>query len=137
MDPVAEKLAPSHGTVLPITAPTPDGIVVINLWDRAEGAAEFSRHPEALDAQPRPGLPAPSSFQRLERGRPHPLRPGARRARPEALAPAVGPAGRGPKQRSLPHVDDRHAQRLADVPLLAPSNETPLGTASPSHRRVP
>lgn len=66
MDPVVDRLAPAHGAVLSITAPTPDGIVVINLWESAEGAAEFTRHPEALEAQASSGLPAPSSFQRWD-----------------------------------------------------------------------
>jgi hypothetical protein len=66
MDPVVARLAPRHGAILSITARTDDGIVTINLWDTAAGAAAFSEEPEALEAQRASGLPAPASFERYD-----------------------------------------------------------------------
>ncbi|WP_143736792.1 hypothetical protein [Microbispora sp. GKU 823] len=65
MDPVVERLAPRHGAILSITSATDEGIITVNLWQSAEGAAAFSREPEALQAQKDSGLPMPSSFQRF------------------------------------------------------------------------
>ncbi|ETK34360.1 hypothetical protein [Microbispora sp. ATCC PTA-5024] len=65
MDPVVERLAPRHGAILSVTSTTDDGIVTVNLWESAEGAAAFSGEPEALDAQKESGLPVPATFQRF------------------------------------------------------------------------
>lgn len=39
--------------------------MTVNLWATAEGAAAFSQHPEALQAQQSSGLPRPASFERF------------------------------------------------------------------------
>jgi hypothetical protein len=64
MDPIVERLASEFGAVFSVTVRTGDGITTYNLWDSAEGAAAFSRHPEAIQAQKESGLPMPSTFER-------------------------------------------------------------------------
>jgi hypothetical protein len=66
MDPVVERLAPAHGAILSITAKSEDGIVTVNVWETAEGAAAFTRDAEALAAQRTSGLPMPASFERYD-----------------------------------------------------------------------
>jgi hypothetical protein len=66
MDPVVARLAPGHGAIASVTVAGKDGITTYNLWRDAEGAAAFSREPEAQEAQRRSGLPAPSSFVRYD-----------------------------------------------------------------------
>jgi heme-degrading monooxygenase HmoA len=63
MDPVVQRLAPGFGAIWSVTATTGKGIITVNLWDSAEGAARFSQHPEAQHAQRASGLPPPSSFE--------------------------------------------------------------------------
>lgn len=65
MDPVVQRLAPGFGAIWSATARTGKGIITVNLWDSAEGAAQFSRQPEAQEAQRASGLPSPSSFERF------------------------------------------------------------------------
>ena len=64
MDPVVEQLAPGFGAILSITVRTADGIATYSLWDSAEGAAAFSQHPDAIEAQRASGLPEPAAFER-------------------------------------------------------------------------
>ena len=64
MDPVVDRLAPKHGAIASVTVPTEAGLTVYNLWRDADGAAAFTREPEAQEAQRASGLPAPSSFTR-------------------------------------------------------------------------
>ena len=66
MDPVAVEHAAGCGALWSVTVSHSDGIVTYNLWESAAGAAEFSRLPEALQAQRESGLPMPSSFERHE-----------------------------------------------------------------------
>jgi hypothetical protein len=64
MDPVAAEHAGGLGALWSVTVPHDDGIVTCNLLESADGAAEFSRLPEAVRAQRESGLPVPSSFER-------------------------------------------------------------------------
>lgn len=64
MDPVAAEHAGGLGALWSVTVRQDDGIVTYNLWESAAGAAEFSRLPEAVQAQRESGLPMPSSFER-------------------------------------------------------------------------
>jgi heme-degrading monooxygenase HmoA len=66
MDPVVERLAPGFGAILSVTVRTDDGITTYNLWDSADGAAAFTQHPEAIEAQKESGLPMPSAFERYD-----------------------------------------------------------------------
>lgn len=66
MDPVVAEHAAVFGALWSVTVRHDDGIVTCNLWESAAGAAEFSRLPEALQAQRESGLPMPSSFERHE-----------------------------------------------------------------------
>lgn len=65
-DPVVDRLAPGHGAILSITVRHEDGVTVYNLWDSAEGAAAFTREPDAQAAQQAAGLPLPSQFARFD-----------------------------------------------------------------------
>ena len=65
MDPVVERLAPGFGALASVASRTQTGIITVNLWATAEGAAAFSRDPEALQAQQSSGLPRPASFERF------------------------------------------------------------------------
>jgi hypothetical protein len=53
MDPVVARLAPAHGAIASVTVAGENGITTYNLWRDAEGAAAFSREPEAQEAQRR------------------------------------------------------------------------------------
>ena len=65
MDPVVERLAPGFGAIASVTSKTASGIITVNLWATAEGAAAFSQHNEALRAQQASGLPMPATFERF------------------------------------------------------------------------
>lgn len=62
MDPVVDRLAPSHGAVASITVAGSAGLTTCNVWHDAEGAARFSQEPAALQAQQQSRLPAPETF---------------------------------------------------------------------------
>jgi len=64
MDPVVERLAPGFGAIASVTSRTADGIITVNLWATAEGAAAFSQNEEAQQAQQVSGLPRPATFER-------------------------------------------------------------------------
>jgi len=63
-DPVVNRLAGTYGALFSITAKADQGLIVINVWESAEAAAEFSRLSEIVQAQRRSGLPLPSCFER-------------------------------------------------------------------------
>src|SRR5215472_12572648 len=65
MDPLVERLAPGFGAIASVTSKTASGIITVNLWATADGAAAFSQNPEALQAQRASGLPKPSIFERF------------------------------------------------------------------------
>ncbi|HEX4658384.1 MAG TPA: hypothetical protein VH307_13455 [Streptosporangiaceae bacterium] len=65
MDPVVERLAPAYGALASVTSRTANGIITVNLWATAEGAAAFSQNPEAMQAQQSSGLPRPATFERF------------------------------------------------------------------------
>ena len=65
MDPVVERLAPGFGAVASVTSRTASGIITVNLWATADGAAASSQNQEALHAQRAPGLPKPATFERF------------------------------------------------------------------------
>jgi hypothetical protein len=64
-DPVVRRVAPAFGALFSVTAPTSDGLLVINVWQDAERVAAFAALPEMQAAQATAQLPAPSSFQRF------------------------------------------------------------------------
>jgi hypothetical protein len=63
-DPVVQRVAPAFGAVFSVTAPTGDGLLIINVWQDAERVAAFAALPEMQAAQASVQLPPPSSFQR-------------------------------------------------------------------------
>jgi hypothetical protein len=65
LDPVAERLGPAFGALMSVTSRTKTGIVTVNVWKSAEGAAAFSQEPEAVRAREASGLPRPSTFERF------------------------------------------------------------------------
>ena len=64
MDRVAAAQVGRFGALWSVTVRHDNGIVTYNLWESADGAAEFTRLPEAVQAQRESGLPVPSSFER-------------------------------------------------------------------------
>jgi hypothetical protein len=48
-----------------MTSKTASGIITVNLWATAEGAAAFSQNQEALQAQHPSRLPTPATFERF------------------------------------------------------------------------
>ena len=65
MDPVVERLAPGFGAIASVTSKTASGIITVNLWATADGAAACSQNQEALHAQRASGLPKPATFERF------------------------------------------------------------------------
>src|SRR5262249_4497657 len=65
MDPVVERLAPGFGAIASVTSKTASGVITVNLWPTADGAAAFSENQEALHRQAEAGLPMPASFERF------------------------------------------------------------------------
>jgi hypothetical protein len=63
-DPVVQRVAPAFGALFSVTAPTSDGLLIINVWQDAERVAAFAALPEMQAAQATAELPPPSSFQR-------------------------------------------------------------------------
>jgi len=63
-DPTVRALAGQYGALFSVTAKTADGLLVINVWESAEGAAAFTQLPAIQQAQRASGLPRPSSFER-------------------------------------------------------------------------
>jgi hypothetical protein len=65
-DPIVTPLARKHGAILSLTAVAEDGLVVVNLWESAAGAAALREEPDALRAQQDAQLPAPTRFERYD-----------------------------------------------------------------------
>jgi hypothetical protein len=65
-DPVVQRIAPEYGALFSVTAPTADGLLIVNLWQDASRVAEFTAHPDIQAAQGRAQLPRPASFQRYD-----------------------------------------------------------------------
>jgi hypothetical protein len=63
-DPVVRRLAPGFGALFSVTAPTDEGLLIINVWEDAERVAAFAALPELRAAQAEAQLPPPSGFQR-------------------------------------------------------------------------
>lgn len=63
-DPVVQRVAPAYGALFSVTAPTSDGLLIINVWQDAERVAAFTALPDMQQAQATAQLPMPSSFQR-------------------------------------------------------------------------
>lgn len=63
-DPVVERVAPAYGALFSITAPTSDGLLIVNVWENPERVAAFAALPEMQAAQAAAQLPPPNSFQR-------------------------------------------------------------------------
>ena len=63
LDPILRRHAPGHGAILCITARTGQGILTVNLWESAVGAAAFGYRPEVMRARRGCGLPAPACVQ--------------------------------------------------------------------------
>jgi len=64
MDPVVERLAPGFGAIASVTSKTASGIITVNLWATAEGAAAFSqlsRHPGCRCLPHSSASPTPST----------------------------------------------------------------------------
>ncbi len=64
MDPVVKAIAPEYGAVFSVTATVEDGLITVNLWDRAEDAARFTARDDVQAAQRESGLPRPDRFER-------------------------------------------------------------------------
>ncbi len=63
-DPVVRRVAPGFGALFSVTAPTPDGLLIVNVWDDAERVRAFTALPDMQAAQAQAQLPPPTSFQR-------------------------------------------------------------------------
>jgi hypothetical protein len=63
-DPVVQRVAPAFGALFSVTAPTSDGLLIINVWQDADRVTAFAALPEMQAAQATAQLPPPSSFQR-------------------------------------------------------------------------
>jgi hypothetical protein len=65
-DPVIRPLARKHGAILSATAPTGDGLLIVNLWQSPGGAAALQAEPDAVQARDAAELPAPDRFERYD-----------------------------------------------------------------------
>ena len=63
-DPVVQRVAPEYGALFSVTAPTADGLLIVNVWEDAERVGPFTALREMQAAQAAAQLPPPSSFQR-------------------------------------------------------------------------
>jgi hypothetical protein len=63
--PVAARLAAKHGGLGNIVARTPDGILVINLWETDEGRHAMAQEPEIREAVAAAGIGSPQ-FEAFE-----------------------------------------------------------------------
>jgi hypothetical protein len=63
-DPAVGAHAGAYGARFSVTARTAQGLVVVNVWESPEAAADFTQLPEIQRAQRESGLPLPSSFER-------------------------------------------------------------------------
>lgn len=67
MDPAIRRRAGEYGAIFSVTTVTPEGLVVVNLWDSPDGAQTFTALSEIQEANKMSGLPPPASFERYER----------------------------------------------------------------------
>jgi hypothetical protein len=58
---IAGRKAPEYGGVSSTVVKTDDGIMVINMWDNAEGRHRMADDPEIQAAIQKAGLPPPSA----------------------------------------------------------------------------
>jgi hypothetical protein len=65
-DPVIRPLARTHGAILSATAATDNGLLIVNLWRAADGAAALQAEPDAVRAREAAQLPAPDRFDRYD-----------------------------------------------------------------------
>jgi len=56
MDPVTMRVAPENGGMLHIAAKTDEGIVIVNLWETAEGSQATANDPEVAKAREESGI---------------------------------------------------------------------------------
>jgi len=63
-DPIVNRLAGVHGALFSVTAKADQSLIIVNVWESAEAAAQFIRLSEIVRAQRRSGLPLPSCFER-------------------------------------------------------------------------
>jgi hypothetical protein len=67
-DPVVRRVAPAFGALFSVTAPTPDGLLIINVWEDAEHVTAFAALPEMQAAQAEAQLPPPSRGRAVRPG---------------------------------------------------------------------
>ena len=51
IDPVMERKAPEYGNLLHVAARTPEGMLVLNLWESEEGSEQAFQDPEIQQAR--------------------------------------------------------------------------------------
>ncbi len=51
IDPVMKRKADQYGRLLHITARSDDGLVIVNLWESAEGSQQAGEDPEVQEAR--------------------------------------------------------------------------------------
>lgn len=51
IDPVMTRRAPEYGHISHVAARTPDGVIVVNLWESAEGSEQAFQDPEIQAAR--------------------------------------------------------------------------------------
>ena len=51
IDPVMKRKAPEYGNLLHVAAQTPEGMLVINLWESEEGSEQAFQDPEIQEAR--------------------------------------------------------------------------------------
>ncbi len=51
IDPVMERKAPDYGNLLHVAARTPEGMLVLNLWESDEGSEQAFQDPEIQQAR--------------------------------------------------------------------------------------
>jgi hypothetical protein len=61
IDEVASRKAPEYGAVSSTVVKTDDGVMIINMWDNAEGRHKRGDDPEIRQAIQDAGLPPPSA----------------------------------------------------------------------------
>jgi hypothetical protein len=66
MDPVAGRVAPTHGGIAHIAAKTDEGLLIINLWETREGGDSAAQDPEMQAARQAAGMPAPAGRKQYE-----------------------------------------------------------------------
>ena len=65
-DPVINPLAHKHGATLSVTASVASGLLIVNVWDSAQGATALQQEPDAIQARDLAMLPPPDRFEVYE-----------------------------------------------------------------------